>query len=149
MEVSALHLADRALPCWLGITPGQTTFEEAFQRMNMTYPGTVVTSINRDSVHASYETESSVGQITIQPNTDGTVRRITLIASFFRGLVLGDIVNLNGRPECTKRYPLEFTYQTSTTIANILTNSDADNSWRRSINNIVIRAADGVQECSL
>ncbi len=33
-EIALLHLGDScALPCWIGITPGKTTFEEAIQRI--------------------------------------------------------------------------------------------------------------------
>jgi len=66
-NVAILHLTDCELPCWIGIIPGQTTFEDARQRVQEVYgnlsdhtliegaPGSyVITSRTRGDAGLSY-----------------------------------------------------------------------------------------------
>ena len=143
-----LHLTDCALPCWLGITPGKTTFDEAVQRVSAAYPTTVDTSIYRDSVYADYQAGLSSGQVAVFAGKNGIVREITLITSYVEGMTLGDLVNLYGSPDCFSKYPVGLTYISSQAFADVLANSEAQNQWRRSINNIDIHSFEGFDKAS-
>ncbi len=49
-EVALLHLGDYcALPCWIGITPGKTTFGEGIQRIKEVYGNLSAYSLDCDS----------------------------------------------------------------------------------------------------
>jgi len=141
--IAALHLSDCTLPCWLGITPGKTTFKDAVQRVSAAYPQTVDASKYGNVVGATYQTGGSDGQIAVFADDDGIVRQITLYTSAAQGMMLGDIVNLYGLPGCMRKSPLELTYRSANALAGVLANSELQDRWRHSINNIRIHRFDG------
>jgi len=71
--IRSLHLTDCRPPCWIGITPGQTTFEEAKQR---------VREVFGQFAAKNFEIEISI------PNQKGALGEVSIITDE-SGIVLG------------------------------------------------------------
>ncbi len=101
-----LHLNECALPCWLGIVPGQTAFVDAVQRVREAYAENVYT--DNASVLLVPFSEASDVEIFIGA-AQGAVRTIQLRLDVGGGLTLGDVINWLGMPTC----PISFTWETA------------------------------------
>jgi hypothetical protein len=92
--LAQLHLTDCVLPCWLGITPGQTRFTDAVERISAVYPQ------NKPSITDGRiaNTETPFGQIILVADRAGIVHRISLPTFNLKGVSLADAVSLLGTP---------------------------------------------------
>ncbi len=97
-RLAQLHLNDCALPCWLGITPGETNYADAVAQIKATYPQMDV-SVQATQIFVEYLIHSSYGAAVISI-TDGMVSSITLLTWDVDGLVVGDIANRFGAADC-------------------------------------------------
>ena len=111
--LEALHLTDCKLPCWLGITPGKTTFAEAVQKVIRVYPQA---SENQDghSLDAAVEMGSTDFTISIDADGSGFVEEVYIYTAETTPFMLGDVVNLLGVPTCETDFPPSPIYGTST-----------------------------------
>ena len=93
-----LHLAECALPCWLGIIPGQTTFEEAVRSLSAVYPGAV--TVGSAAGESTVTVEGSASLIA----RNGVIDSLEFSGGLFLDgkVTLGDIAiaSLIGAPPC-------------------------------------------------
>src|SRR5438067_348965 len=80
--LAQLHLTDCALPCWLGIMPGKTSFDEAVQHVTAVYPSYDVT-IQDTQIFITYLLGASYGAASVQVSS-GTVSSLLLVTSDVR-----------------------------------------------------------------
>src|SRR4051812_20780951 len=88
-HLAILHLTDCTLPCWIGIVPGQTTLDQAGERIDAVYerasdlgfsvdiatmPGVLLVTLNRRS--------GSPGAISILLSTNGDTVIRTILFDF-------------------------------------------------------------------
>ena len=92
--LAPLHLTDCAFPCWMGITPGKTRFDEALQQMNAAFPHSLVSITGGRIINL----DTSFGQVLLTGGNDGVIHRISLPSFRLKGVLLGDIVGLLGMP---------------------------------------------------
>ena len=92
--LAPLHLADCALPCWMGMTPGKTTFDDALQQVSAAFPHSLVTITGGRIINL----DTSFGQVLITGGRDGLIHRISLPSFRLKGVMLGDVVGLLGMP---------------------------------------------------
>ena len=92
--LAQLHLTDCTLPCWLGITPGQTQFAEAVERVSAVYPQSQPAITDGRIANA----ETPFGQIILMADRAGIVHRISLPTFNLKGVSLADAVGLLGTP---------------------------------------------------
>lgn len=137
-----LHLTECALPCWLGIVPGETRFTEAIERVTERNPGGAFTSGYGTAVISAYQVGSPLGQVGIYADSDGTVSQITLLTGNIEGVTFGDVVSFLGMPACETRYPASAVYASANAFA-VLIGSRTEHGWRTPLNNIEIRGMDG------
>ncbi len=134
-----LYLTDCALPCWMGITPGQTTFNEALQRLKTTHPMNVF--VRGSLIFADYQEHARFGRITLQA-WDGVVNLIHLTPGEDAELLLGDIAQRSGSPGCEiPSSHTTFVYSSPDAFATVLASSAVGNRWRKPLINIEIRGA--------
>jgi hypothetical protein len=141
-----LRLLDCKLPCWSGIIPGQTRFEDAARHVSAAFPEGLI--LGKDAIHAISSVGSSYGEIVITTK-EGVVQYILIITTAVDGLTLGDIANLNGVSACSmERSPSVIAaYNAPGANALVVVNRDSPNRWRQSINNIDIRRSDQPAAC--
>ncbi len=96
----ALHLTDCQLPCWLGITPGETTFAEAVQRLNVAYPKPIP-GIDTLKVSSNLDTDSSGASVIVYADKTQMVSTIDLVTGEDDQIKLGDIAFVLGTPTIT------------------------------------------------
>ncbi len=101
--VQILHLTDCRLPCWLGIIPGKTSFDEAAQRVSATYPHMQI--IGHMTIYANFQLGSSYGNAEITTRKDGIVHQMVLTLPASGGITLGDLGSLYGAPACQSGQP--------------------------------------------
>ena len=147
-SLAHLHLSDCALPCWLGIIPGETRFTDAVEQVTARNPGGAFTSGYGTAVISAYQVGSPLGQVGLYAASDGTVKQITLLTSRIEGITFGDVVSFLGIPTCETRYPASAVYVSASAFA-VLIGSRTDRGWRTPLNNIEIRGIDGeTQPCA-
>jgi len=106
-----LRFNDCAPPCWIGITPGQTTLEEAVVQINDTFRESAnIESIKEDKFQAAVEVvlrsrDDPSFRVAVSLDTRDTSRSapITTITFFFMGALrdqvrLADLIRLLGSP---------------------------------------------------
>ncbi|MEP7290652.1 MAG: hypothetical protein ABI835_02665 [Chloroflexota bacterium] len=92
-----LHLTDCTLPCWLGITPGITRFDEAAQSITATYPD--ATTLRNSVILADFSPDASYARVSLQAQ-DGIISWVLLTLDDSNHLAIGDLVALFGSPSC-------------------------------------------------
>jgi hypothetical protein len=134
--LAQLHLTDCALPCWLGITPGKTTFEEAVGQVSAVYPHT---NLYGGSLYAVVQIGSAEGSIEIRTDSESVVRRIIIVVPSMGELTRGDIASVVGTPTCEGDSANIAIYGSSPrTFAYLLPSSLTRRAWYAVINAIEI-----------
>src|SRR5215207_2791177 len=95
--MTELHLDECALPCWIGITPGETSFDDAIQHLTESHPMNVF--VRGPLIYADYQANAPIGQISLQA-WNGVINLIHLTPGRDANLALGDIVQRFGTPGC-------------------------------------------------
>lgn len=136
--MSELHLTECALPCWLGIVPGETTFDEALERLNASTPLNIY--VRGSLIYADYQPNAPLGQISLQA-WGGVINLIHLTPGREANLALGDIVQQFGVPRCEIASPHpRVIYTSPDSLAAVVVSGDGENRWRKRLINIEIRA---------
>src|SRR5579871_4074209 len=78
--IQELHLTDCQLPCWLGITPGRTSFDEVVQRLKVAYPESSL-DIDGLGILSHSGDDSSGASVSVSANQARIVSTIDLITS--------------------------------------------------------------------
>ena len=139
--LAQLHLTDCALPCWLGIMPGRTRFDEAAQRVTAVYPSYDVTTQDTQ-IFITYLLGSSYGAASIQLS-DGTVNSLLLVTSDVRELAIGDVAALFGKPDCIPGLsPAILIYNFPRSYVVLVANGGRAERWRQSLNSLEIHSYD-------
>jgi hypothetical protein len=142
-----LHLTDCTLPCWAGIVPGQTTFDEGVQRVKTVYPQALIT-FEYSQVAFGLRANTPFGQISLVGSDDGIIRDISLRMFTLDGVALGDVVNLLGEPsKPVGANPLAAFYQCENALA-IVSVGDVQGGWREALGIISIRG-NGPDTCTV
>ncbi len=143
--LAQLHLTECALPCWVGIIPGPTTFDEGVQHVKAVSPQSAIT-FEYSQVAFGLRANTSFGQISLVGGDDGVIRDISLRMFTLEGVALGDVVNLLGvpsRPVGAK--PLAAFYQCKNALA-IVSVGDIQGGWQEALGIISIRG-NGPETC--
>ncbi|HVU12827.1 MAG TPA: hypothetical protein VHD90_16225 [Phototrophicaceae bacterium] len=140
--LTALHLDECQLPCWLGITPDKTTLDDAVQRVSRSHPDASAISQLGNTVGASYRVGGAKVNVVIFANDKGIVYQLTLIASESAGLTMGDLVSYFGVPQCVSAHPSGLMYSSADAYASVIANSSGDEKWRQAVTNINITGPD-------
>lgn len=136
--LTELHLTECALPCWLGIVPGETTFDEALEHLNASTPLNIY--VRGSLIYADYQPNAPLGQISLQA-WGGVIQLIHLTPGRDANLALGDIVQQFGVPQCEIASPHpRFIYTSPDSLAAVVVSGDGENRWRGRLINIEIRA---------
>jgi hypothetical protein len=107
-EVALLHLGDYcALPCWIGITPGKTTFGEALQRINEVYGNLSDFSLTRDEYHYIFSIDgirfdlNSMNQPDGNAHIDSVLHEINISSTFYHPKLIkaGELFDIFGTPQ--------------------------------------------------
>jgi len=154
--IKEFHLTDCALPCWLGITPGQTHTAEAFQRVSAAYPQ-IAPFVEDAQIASTFQVYLSAkfGWIVFEADSSGIIHRILLINANTEGIAIGDVITSVGTPSCIVRpNPLLIFYRFSRAAESVTNGAasagsiavngggDTRERWRQSLNNIDIRGPD-------
>ncbi|MEP7290650.1 MAG: hypothetical protein ABI835_02655 [Chloroflexota bacterium] len=140
-----LHLTDCTLPCWLGITPGHTHFEEAVIRVTEANPGSTFTSGIGTGTISAFQMGAPYAQAGIYADLNGLVAQITLLTAQVEGITFGDVVSFLGTPACAVHYPASAVYLSDTAFA-VLIGARSDQGWRTPLNHIEIRTLSANQQ---
>ena len=133
----ALHLTDCALPCWMGITPGQTSYEEALRRVEAAYPQAVI--VQPTQIFVEYLLDSSFGSAVLGIS-DGQVDSIYLDLGDVEGIALGDAALLYGVPPCVvDEPPLILFYDSPQGYGALVARGEALERWRQPLDRIESR----------
>ena len=145
--LAQLHLTDCQLPCWAGIVPGQTTFDEGTQRLKAVFPQAAVT-FEYSQIAFGMRANSSFGQISLVGGYDGVIDDISLRMFTLEGVALGDVVNLLGMPtRPVGAHPLAAFYQCANALA-IVSVGNVTGGWREALGIISIRG-NGPETCTV
>jgi hypothetical protein len=99
--LAGLHLTECALPCWMGMTPGQTDMLDAVHRLESAQLGGMLfESSDGRSVTTAYPVTDALVRVDIVADEAGKVVQITIFTAPVRGLRLGDAVHYLGTPTC-------------------------------------------------
>jgi hypothetical protein len=129
--LTQLHLTDCALPCWIGIVPGQTRFDEAMRRVYAVYPQASDAMITRQDKSPRFNVDTDFGQILLLADRAGVVHRITLPIFRLRGIVLADVAGLLGSPTgAVGREPVAF-YYGCVNFQALIAGGSVDGGWRQ------------------
>jgi hypothetical protein len=143
LTLAQLHLDDCKLPCWLGITPGETTFDDAVKRVTSAYPQNV--SVQETQIFVAYLIRSWYGAASVQVAA-GTVNSIFLLTSDVDGLAIGDVAALFGAPDCIPgESPAILIYNFPQGYAVLVASNGRGERWRQPLNNIEIHSYDQVR----
>jgi len=137
--VQALHLTDCALPCWLGITPGETTFDEAVQRITASHPAISDIEAAESTAGGWYQVGSATVPIIVVADNHGIIAQIMLITTDVKDLTVGDVVNYFGMPTCVDSKLVLVIYSSQTAFA-AFGYSTAHERWRMPLNTIEIHS---------
>ncbi len=139
--LSVLHLTDCQLPCWLGIIPGQTSFDEALQRVAASSPKALDTYPSQHTIEATYEQGYSPIPVDVIADDDGIVRQIILQTAHLNGVTLGNLLGLYETPTCMSNMANgKVVYGVPTTFASVVAGNYGRTIWRSPLNNIEIRS---------
>jgi hypothetical protein len=159
--VEGLRLTDCALPCWIGITPGQTMMEEAYQRLAEVFlyadtgsSASVGRFQNLHFVVPVMNSPVSALPVTIQA-VEGRVVLIQLVITDRRRLTFADIILTYGAPTCVMytESPVfigwRLYYETPAGVAQIDAYGSAGDSIHQAqpIYSIVLRGSDTGSAC--
>ena len=125
--LAQLHLTDCALPCWLNITPGQTPFADAVERISTVYPQ------NKPAITDGRiaNTDTPFGQIILMADRNGIIRRISLPTFNLKEVSLADTVGLLGTPLwVVGSHPVAAYYGCNTFMA-VISGTSVDAGWRQ------------------
>jgi hypothetical protein len=147
-NLAELRLDQCALPCWVGITLGETRFEDAIQRVSAAFGGATFTSAYGTSVIAAYQVGSTRGQVALFADAQGRVQQISFLTSNIDGVSVGDVAGWLGAPTCGSSRPVTAVYRFGATSI-VLGSARRDAGWRAPLNNIEFRADTGdLQPCA-
>ena len=141
--LAQLHLTDCALPCWLGITPGQTTLIEAVRRVTAAYPQTSPSIIDGRIANA----ETSFGQIILMADRVGIVHRISLPTFNLKGVSLADAVSLLGTPTWMVGVHPAAVFYGCVTFQAVVSGGSVDGGWRQRL--VIIDIQDVGYSCPI
>lgn len=158
--VEGLRLADCALPCWIGITPGQTTMEEAYRRLveefHSTRTGNNTAGGRFRNLHFFVPVNSPVRALPVTLQTvEDRVALVQLVITDRRRLTFADIILTYGAPTCVMytESPVfvgwKLYYETSAGVAEIDAYGSSDDSIHHSqpVYSIVLRGSDTGSAC--
>jgi hypothetical protein len=108
-RLAILHLNDCQLPCWMGIIPGQTRFNEAKERVMQGFKNALATDGQHDRAMWSSINDPDAVQIYIyamrpQPDDhDPVIQHISVMLWDTGGdnIKVGDLINVIGYPTST------------------------------------------------
>jgi hypothetical protein len=108
-RLATLRLTDCKLPCWMGIVPGQTRFNEAKKRVIQGFKNATATDGQHDRAVWSSINDSNAVQIFIyairpQPDEDNPLIQHISVMLWDTGgdnIKVGDLINLIGYPTST------------------------------------------------
>lgn len=158
--VEGLRLDDCALPCWIGITPGQTSMEEAYSLMvdafQYTRNGNRMEVGRFQNLHFFVPVNSPVRALPVTLHTiEDKVALIQLVITDRRRLTFADIILAYGAPTCVMytETPVfigwKLYYETSEGIAEIDAYGSSDDVIDQSqpVYSILLRGADTGSAC--
>ncbi len=128
--LAQLHLTDCALPCWIGIVPGETRFDEAVRLVSAVYPQAEVT-ITGQGKAPRFNADTEFGQILLSADRAGIVHRISLPLYKLKSLILADVAALLGSPTgVVGREPVAVYYGCLTYQA-VIAGGSVNGGWRQ------------------
>jgi hypothetical protein len=158
--VEGLRLDDCALPCWVGIVPGQTTMDEAYRRMveafHYTRSGNQMEAGRFRNLHFYVPVNSPVRALPVTLHTiDDKVALVQLVITDRRRLTFADIILAYGAPTCVMytQTPVfvgwKLYYETPEGIAEIDAYASVDDSIHHTqpVYSIVLRGSDTGSAC--
>jgi hypothetical protein len=101
-----LHLTDCQPPCWAGITVGETTLDDAYQRLTDTFAGRADATLHRGGDNITLTAGLGTKHMyvaALYASRDGTITQISLVTDRVDGLMMADVVNALGPPTCLQR----------------------------------------------
>lgn len=125
-----LHLTDCALPCWIGIVPGETRFDQAVERVSIVYPQADVT-ITGQGKAPRFNADTEFGQILISADRAGVVHRISLPIYKLRGIMLADVAGLLGSPTGTVGIHPVTVYYGCMSFQVVISGGTVNGGWRQ------------------
>jgi hypothetical protein len=136
--LAAYRLTECALPCWLGIVPGETTFEDALERVNAAYP--VDTVVEGERISANFARDAQYGRVWLEAQA-GTIQTILLHPSSDAGFSVGDIANLYDTFPCFRSdTTLPMVYGLPESVLGFVIPSGGNGVvWQKSVRSIQIR----------
>ncbi len=141
--LETLHLTECALPCWLGIIPGQTRLTDAIDRVSVAYPQSKPLITNGRIANA----DTSFGQIILMADSTGIVHRISLPTFNLKGVTLADAVGLLGTPLwVVGSHPVAAYYGCNTFMA-VISGGSVDAGWHQRL--VIIDIQDVGYSCPL
>lgn len=100
-RVALLHLTDCHLPCWIGIVPGRTKFDDALGKIKIAYPHSELRTTAQG--WSLIQSDNHLMEIRFSPQHDSdapVVRNITLNFEEAHGAITyGDLMLLLGSPD--------------------------------------------------
>src|SRR5690606_7961956 len=158
--VEGLRLTECALPCWIGITPGQTTMEQAYTRLaeafHYTRTGNQIEADRFRNLHFFIPVNSPVRALPVTLHTlEDKVTLVQLVITDRRRLTFADIILAYGAPTCVMytETPVfvgwKLYYETPEGVAEIDAYASADDSieYTQQVYSIVLRGSDTGSAC--
>ncbi len=133
--LTVLHLTDCTLPCWDGITLGETQMGDAFQRISAQYQRATQTTISDGSVlEARYATDGVSGTFQLFADSNGTAKTVRIHLNSSPAVTVGDIVTLFGEPNVTYgNPPITLTYQCESFAIYVASDNYVVSGWKQPI----------------
>jgi hypothetical protein len=140
VALRGLHLTDCALPCWNGITVGQTQRRFAYRQLVSQYEDVTQRFFaDQAMIYILHEQEMSRTEIEMYIDESGRVQQVTLYIADGSGLLLGDIMNLYGEPsEIEGVPPLILAYQCASGHVVVATDTHSGTGWQTPVGMISI-----------
>jgi hypothetical protein len=146
--IRGLHLTDCPLPCWSGISVGETPLHEASERIRALYQETKPKVVG-STLAAVYEAGASSGTVEVFADENAIVRQITMYVTDVKDLALGDIISLMGTPTFIYgRPPTAIVYICATGLITVA-GSSPETGWRGSLAMIKITRVRSTYSCAL
>ncbi len=145
--LAALHLTDCQLPCWLGITPGQTTLDQAVYRIQTAYPQATL-NVNRSAASFVVRGNSTRLAINVFADSRAVVSDLLLYTYDFDGLALGDVVSLLKKPFHLFGAPPLIAVPICPSYLIGVSGSTVGDGWQRSLAVLEIQDTNGNTPCA-